>query len=116
MEKNRIKKREKRKDLARSLCFLSPSLLGVGVFFVLPFCVVLYYSMIDSVATHNFIFLDNFIALFQNSAFLEASKNTLHFSVLAVPLAVILSLVLALISYQTLRAPGLQKKREEEAP
>ncbi len=97
MEKNRIKKREKRKDLARSLCFLSPSLLGVGVFFVLPFCVVLYYSMIDSVATHNFVFLDNFIALFQNSAFLEASKNTLHFSVLAVPLAVILSLVLALM-------------------
>ena len=97
MEKNRITKREKRKDLARSLCFLSPSLLGVGVFFVLPFCVVLYYSMIDSVATHNFVFLDNFIALFQNSAFLEASKNTLHFSVLAVPLAVILSLVLALM-------------------
>ena len=97
MEKNRIKKREKRKDLARSLCFLSPSLLGVGVFFVLPFCVVLYYSMIDSVATHNFVFLDNFIALFQNSAFLEASKNTLHFSVLAVPLAVILSLLLALM-------------------
>ena len=97
MEKNRIKKREKRKDLARSLCFLSPSLLGVGVFFVLPFCVVLYYSMIDSVATHNFVFLDSFIALFQNSAFLEASKNTLHFSVLAVPLAVILSLVLALM-------------------
>ena len=97
MEKNRIKKREKRKDLARSLCFLSPSLLGVGVFFVLPFCVVLYYSMIDSVATHNFVFLDNFIALFQNSAFLEASKNTLHFSVLAVPLAVVLSLVLALM-------------------
>ena len=97
MEKNRIKKREKRKDFARSLCFLSPSLLGVGVFFVLPFCVVLYYSMIDSVATHNFVFLDNFIALFQNSAFLEASKNTLHFSVLAVPLAVVLSLGLALM-------------------
>ena len=97
MEKNRIKKREKRKDFARSLCFLSPSLLGVGVFFVLPFCVVLYYSMIDNVATHNFVFLDNFIALFQNSAFLEASKNTLHFSVLAVPLAVVLSLGLALM-------------------
>ena len=97
MEKNRIKKREKRKDLARSLCFLSPSLLGVGVFFVLPFCVVLYYSMIDSVATHNFVLLDKFTALLQISAFLEASKNTLHFSVLAVPLAVILSLLLALM-------------------
>ena len=97
MEKNRIKKREKRKDLARSLCFLSPSLLGVGVFFVLPFCVVLYYSMIDSVATHNFVFLDNFISLFQNYSFKLAAKNTLHFSVLAVPLAVILAMVLALM-------------------
>ena len=97
MEKNRIKKREKRKDFARSLCFLSPSLLGVAVFFVLPFCVVVYYSMIDNTVSRNFVFLDNFIALFHNTSFLEASKNTLHFSVLAVPLSVVLSLVLALM-------------------
>jgi multiple sugar transport system permease protein len=97
MEKNRIRKREKRKDFARSLCFLSPSLLGVSVFFVLPFCVVVYYSLIDNVGSRNFVFLDNFIKLFHNYSFLEASKNTLHFSVLAVPLAVVLSLVLALM-------------------
>ena len=97
MEQIRIKRREKRKDALRSLAFLSPSLLGVGVFFVLPFCVVLYYSMIDGVGSHNFVFLENFKALFSNYSFRLAAKNTLHFSVLAVPLAVILPILLALM-------------------
>ena len=97
MDSLRLKRREKRKDFLRSLCFLCPSLLGVGVFFILPFCVVVYYSLIDGVGSHNFVFLDNFISLFQNYSFKLAAKNTLHFSVLAVPLAVILAMVLALM-------------------
>jgi multiple sugar transport system permease protein len=43
------------------------------------------------------VFLDNFIKLFDNSAFKLAAKNTLTFSAVAVPLAVVLSLVLALM-------------------
>ena len=81
----------------KSLCFLSPSLLGVGVFFILPFGVVVYYAMIDGVGSRNFVFLDNFIKLFDNSAFIMAAKNTLSFSALAVPLAVVLAMVLALM-------------------
>ena len=88
---------EKRRDLARSLCFLAPSFLGVAVFFILPFCVVVYYSLIDGVGSRNFVWLENYIKLFHNSAFLLASKNTLHFSMIAVPLAVILSILLALM-------------------
>lgn len=88
---------EKQKDFMHSLCFLSPSLLGVAVFFILPFCVVVYYSLIDGVGSRNFVFLENFIKLFQNSAFLLAAKNTLSFSAWAVPLAVVLSLGLALM-------------------
>lgn len=85
------------KDFGKSLCFLSPSLLGVGIFFILPFGVVVYYSLIDGVGSRNFVFLENFVKLFDNSAFLMAAKNTLSFSVLAVPLAVILAIVLALM-------------------
>ena len=88
---------EKRRDFLRSLCFLSPSLLGVAVFFILPFCVVVYYSAIDGVGSKNFVFLDNFIKLFGNSAFLLASRNTLRFSSYAVPLAVVLAIALALM-------------------
>ena len=85
------------KDFLKSMCFLSPSLLGVGIFFILPFCVVVYYSLIDGVGSKNFVFLQNFIKLFDNYAFRLAAKNTLTFSAMAVPLAVVLSMVLALM-------------------
>lgn len=100
---------ERRKDFARSLCFLAPSFLGVAVFFIVPFCVVVYYSVIDGVGSRNFVFLDNFIKLFNNSAFILAAKNTLHFSAVAVPLAVVLSIVLALMLEA--RIPGKSQFR-----
>jgi multiple sugar transport system permease protein len=97
VKENKIDRTERRRDFARSLCFLAPSFLGVAVFFILPFCVVVYYSVIDGVGSRNFVFLDNFIKLFNNSAFILAAKNTLHFSAIAVPLAVVLSILLALM-------------------
>ena len=96
-KENKIDRTERRRDFARSLCFLAPSFLGVAVFFILPFCVVVYYSVIDGVGSRNFVFLDNFIKLFNNSAFILAAKNTLNFSAIAVPLAVVLSILLALM-------------------
>ena len=91
------KLKEKTKDFLRSLCFLFPSLLGVGLFFILPFGVVVYYSLIDGVGSRNFVGLSNFIKLFHNSAFIMAAKNTLKFSFTAVPLAVVLAMGLALM-------------------
>ena len=87
----------KTRDLLRSLCFLCPSLLGVIIFFVLPFGVVVYYSFTSSAVSGHFVFLKNFVELFHNKAFLIAARNTLKFSFTAVPLAVILALGLALI-------------------
>ena len=97
MKNNSPKLNDRGKDFLKSMCFLSPSLLGVGIFFILPFCVVVYYSLIDGVGSKNFVFLQNFIKLFDNSAFRLAAKNTLSFSAMAVPLAVILSMGLALM-------------------
>ena len=97
MKKQKLNLKERTIDLLKSLCFLSPSLLGVGVFFIVPFGVVVYYSLIDGVGSKNFVFLQNFIKLFDNSAFLMAAKNTLSFSAVAVPLAVVLAMVLALM-------------------
>ena len=86
---------EHRRDRLRDLAFLSPSLIGMAVFFILPFFVILYYSVIDNPIQHNFVWFKNFVALFKNSAFLTASRNTLIFSVISVPLAVILPFQLA---------------------
>ena len=77
--------------------WLAPSFLGVALFYIVPFGVIVYYSLIDNPIRRNFVFLDNFTALFANSAFRIAASNTLKFSVIAVPLAVILALLLALL-------------------
>jgi multiple sugar transport system permease protein len=85
------------KERKWELGFLLPSLLGVGLFFVVPFGVVGYYSMVDNPLDPSFVFLRNFINLFHNSAFLQAAGNTARFSLTAVPLAVLLSLGMAMI-------------------
>ena len=90
-------RRQRRLDTLRSMCFLGPSVAGVAVFFILPFLVVVYYSVIKSPLDPEFVFLDNFRAVLGNYAFQTAAKNTAAFSAVAVPLAVVLSLVLALI-------------------
>ncbi|WP_099466753.1 carbohydrate ABC transporter permease [Konateibacter massiliensis] len=77
--------------------YLAPSLTGVSLFFILPFIVVLYYAMIDNPINAEFVFLDNFINVIGNGAFQLAAFNTLKFSLIAVPLAVILSLGLAML-------------------
>lgn len=103
MKKQKLKKRKVKSsdlrvnDFIKSLCFLCPSFLGVCVFFIVPFGVVVYYSLIDGVASANFVFLDNFKSLMQNSSFRTAAKNTLTFAATAVPLAVILAIALALL-------------------
>lgn len=89
-------KRKTRKKLV-SAAYLSPSLIGVMIFFLIPFCVVIYYSFVDNPINREFVFFRNFINILHNDAFLKAAKNTATFSLLTVPLAVILSLGLALL-------------------
>ena len=75
--------------------YLFPSLAGVLLFFVLPFLVVIYYSMVDNPINKQFVFFENFVKVFNNAAFQQAASNTMKFSLVAVPLAVVLSLLLA---------------------
>ena len=85
------------KGRALSWAYLAPSLIGVGLFFVLPFGVVIYYSLINNPVQHDFVGYSNFIRTWGNNAFQLAARNTLIFSFAAVPLAVVLSLWLAVI-------------------
>ena len=82
--------------------FLLPSLLGVAVFFVAPFGVVFYYSLIDNPISGEFAGLDNFVLLLKNVAFRQAARNTAVFSGIAVPLAVVIPLLFAILLMQKL--------------
>ncbi len=110
MEKNRkkglsLKKRGGKSSSDRrtrrgrliSTGYLLPSAIGVLLFFVLPFLIVVYYSVIDNPISGEFVLFDNFVMVFQNAAFVQAARNTFTFSITAVPLAVVLSLFLAMM-------------------
>ena len=93
-----------RREFLQSIAFLTPSVLGVLLFFVVPFGIVVYYSVMSSPINGEFVALDNFISLVHNPAFQTAAKNTATFCLMAVPLAVVLGLGLALILEQ--KIPG----------
>ena len=95
LQRTAAERRELRRERMVSLAFVSPSLLGILVFFVLPFFVVIYYAFVNNPVLHEFVGFDNFRNLFQNASFRLAAKNTAIFSLVAVPSAVIGSLLLA---------------------
>ncbi len=89
--------RRTRRGKLISVGYLFPSAAGVLLFFVLPFLIVIYYSVVDNPISNQFVFFDNYVMVFQNAAFRQAAKNTMMFSLVAVPLAVVLSLFLAMM-------------------
>jgi len=92
----KVLKHERRGRRFSIFCLL-PSFAGVMLFFIAPFMVVIYYSMIDNPINHEFVFFKNFGDVFNNAAFRQAATNTMMFSAVAVPLAVVLSLMLAMM-------------------
>ena len=77
--------------------FIIPSLIGVMMFYIAPFFVILYYSVIDNPISKKFVGFRNFVEVFNNEAFRLAAWNTIKFSFTAVPLAVVISLLIAMV-------------------
>ena len=90
--KGKKSKQEKRIQIS-SAAFLLPSLFGVLIFFAIPYLIVILYSFVDNPVQKNFVFLNNYISSLTNLAFDTAAKNTLLFSVVEVPFAIVLSLL-----------------------
>lgn len=98
LEKVHIKTTKRTRKLkVSSGAFIAPSFIGVMLFFILPFIVIIWYSMVDNPVSANFVFMDNFKSIVSNSAFRRAVRNTAMFSLTSVPLAVVLSLILAIV-------------------
>ncbi len=95
IKRGKLNSLQKRKLI--SWLFLLPSFLGVMLFFVAPFGVVIYYSLINNPIQKEFVGFANFVNVWKNAAFKQAASNTFIFSAMAVPLAVLLSLFLAAV-------------------
>ena len=99
MTKEQLKKYYKLMFLSdlKVMPFLLPSLIGVIMFYLAPFGVAIFYAFVDNPITKNFVGFQNIVSVFKNGSFRLGAMNTLKFSVMAVPLAVIISLLLALM-------------------
>lgn len=80
-----------------ALCFLTPSMAGFLIFFLIPFAAGIYYSLMDSPINGSFVGIANYISLLKNPIFRRAAVNTLIFTAACVPLNMLLSLGLALL-------------------
>lgn len=76
------------------LLFLLPSLAGVTLFVLLPFLDVVNRSFRTAV-TGEFTGMKNYGVIFQNQAFVLAVKNTARFTVVCIPLLVLVGLLVA---------------------
>ncbi|MBQ3160742.1 MAG: sugar ABC transporter permease [Oscillospiraceae bacterium] len=96
MKKSKSRKQPNKDSVFPAVCLI-PSLIGVLIFFIIPFCVIIYYSMVDNAISKEFVFLDNYINVLKNNAFKKAALNTFSFAMISVPLAVVLSMFLAML-------------------
>ncbi|WP_312875704.1 carbohydrate ABC transporter permease [Paenibacillus planticolens] len=85
------------KEGVAALCFLLPSVTGFVVFFLLPFGMGFYYSLLDSPVDGSFTGLTNYRDLLGNPMFRRAAVNTSLFTGICVPLNMLLSLGLAML-------------------
>lgn len=83
----------KSKEYLAALLFILPSVLGIAVFYIVPYIICLINSMFIG---NKFVGITNYIQLFNNNTFLLALKNTLIFTVIAIPLLMVISFLLAL--------------------
>ncbi|MDN6289430.1 MAG: sugar ABC transporter permease, partial [Tetragenococcus halophilus] len=84
--------------------FISPALLLLMIFSIIPILIALVISFTDmslaglaDFSKINFIGLDNYINIFQDKTFSQAVFNTGYYIIIGVPLVVIISLTLAIM-------------------
>lgn len=78
------------------ILFILPSLIGVGIFILIPFLDVIKRSFFGAM-TGKFVGMDNYKKVFENEAFKLAATNTLEFISICIPLLIVLSLGVAVL-------------------
>ncbi|MEL7564078.1 MAG: sugar ABC transporter permease [Dehalobacterium sp.] len=101
------KKKKKMKNNYLPWLFLGPSLMGFSLFYLFPFVNGFYYSLVNSPLDGAFVGLDNYLALLKNPSFLSALANTGKFTLICVPLNMILSLGAALLLNKKIQGRNL---------
>lgn len=89
-------------NLRCTLCLL-PSLLGILVFFLVPYARVLFYSVISDQFRRKLVWFDNYREILSNEFFRLAMKNSLKLIAIGVPLLILMALALSVLLAFTLK-------------
>lgn len=87
--------------------FMAPSVIGVVIFVLIPFLDVFKRSF-NTAVTGQFVGMQNYKTIFANQAFQLAVKNTFRFTVVCIPLLVVIGLIIAL-PLSKLKSAGIIK-------
>ena len=77
------------------LPFLLPGLLGILMFYVIPFIGGIWYSLTDGSYQNAFVGFQNYLNVWQNQMFQLGRKNTMELSLICAPGLFLLSFVLS---------------------
>lgn len=99
----------KRKEIATAYTMLIPSLIGVGFFLVVPIALVIAISFVNwnLISAPTFVGLDNYEAMFVSPGFWNSVKVTIIFSLIAIPAAIMIGLLIAVGLNRKLPGSGI---------
>lgn len=88
------------RTMHRRMVYLGlPLIAGFLLFYIIPFALSLYYSLIESAFSSRFVGIDNYVAVLNNKYYQLALKNTLEFTLTSVPVLVLMAMGLSLLFY-----------------
>ena len=68
------------------LLFLLPGLIGLMIFYIVPFTGGIWYSLTDGSFENKFVGMQNYLKIWKNEMFLLGLKNTMELSLICAPL------------------------------
>ena len=102
------RRRARRRETGAALLFISPWLVGFLIFTAWPVIYSGYLSLTDYdvINNPNFVGFDNYATMFDDPKIALSMGNTLVFTILSVPLHIVVALALALLLLRAARATG----------
>ena len=107
-----MKKKLTVKKIGSAWLFVIPALIPLIVFWIYPILRSIFISFTDwdyMSPNYNFVFFDNFIALFKDQRFYDALWNTVVFTLGTLIPTIVLGLLLALLMQKSFKGSGIIK-------
>jgi multiple sugar transport system permease protein len=103
--------RSKMNDYIWAYCFIAPTLIGLGIFYIWPVFQTLHFSFTKwgDFGGHTWTGLQNYKQLFSDGEVWVATRNTFIYTFLTVPISIIISMVVAVLLNQKIKAVGLYR-------